>query len=349
MRKWSILGAAILISMLVTGCSSSGTTVMNNAYMPENGAGITMDSVAGSQMNSAERSYDYSDVVPEDIVDTEEVESTGVVDTSDDDMKQMLVYSGNLNLTTKDYQTSYNELQNILTETGSFIEWSEYSVKQNNWSDESGLRCWNARVRVPADNYDKLTDGAMTTAEVERFNSNVQNLTAEYSDLMSSIDLYRASRKRYLNLLETITDDEYALSVERELRDIEEQLARYEARKKVIETDVAYSYLNIELREVHAYEAQTDYRDSFGTRLKNQVVNTFLTFLQFLEAVLFFLIAAFPYLIILGVVIFVCIKLVRKSRKPFRGDNFSSDITSPQSGKTHDEKSADMNSMSEKD
>ena len=52
---------------------------------------------------------------------------------------------------------------------------------------------------------------------------------------------------------------------------------------------------------------------------------------------------------ILGVVIFVCIKFVRKSRKPFRGDNFISDTTSPQSGKTHDEKSADTNSRSEKD
>lgn len=323
MKGLKVLSTVLITSVLLTGCGSSGSSSNYSASDSyANGSGFTIDSMDSMSMSKDSVSYESYDESAGGSESGELDEVEKIVDTSKSNIKQMLVYSGELDLRTKDYEKSYDAVQKLLNETDSFIEWSEYSVNQDDWDNNSGLRTWNARVRIPSQNYDKVTTGIMDTSEVSRFVSNVDNLTAEYSDLVTSIDLYKASRERYLTLLSETRDNSYALELERELRNIEEQLARYEARKKTIETDVAYSYLDIELMEIHEYEAQTGYRDSFFTRLKNQVVNTFLTFLQFLELVLFFLIGAFPYLVIIGVIIFFTVKAVKKHKKPFTGTNF---------------------------
>ena len=119
-------------------------------------------------------------------------------------------------------------------------------------------------------------------------NASVQNLTTEYSDLTTTLKIYEAKEQRYLKLLAEIEDESRALSMERELTDIQVQIANIKTRMNSIENDVAYSYINLSLNEVREYQEVKvrEPEDTFGQRFKITVKKTTNGFLNFLEGLL---------------------------------------------------------------
>lgn len=250
--------------------------------------------------------YDYVESISEDMYD-----SDGVHQYNDSEFEQMereystvsqdmLVYHGNISITTKDFSKDLKYLKSILSSYDCFFEneskWTEKSY------DDRNMNYYSAIVRVASSDYNSLLDGINEIGTVTNLSSSCENVSAEYTDTIVAIDIYEAERDRYVNMLRTITDDQYALEVQRELTDIELKLAQYRARKQNIETDVSYSYVTITLSEIREYVQQTEYNDNFFKRLWDTVVNTLFDFLNSLEEFLFFIIRILPNVILLWIV-----------------------------------------------
>ena len=146
-------------------------------------------------------------------------------------------------------------------------------------------------------------------------NASVTNMSQEYSDLSTTLAIYEAKEARYLALLADITEDEYAIAVEKELTDIQIQIANLKTRMNTIETDVAYSYVYFTLNEVKEYKAEPVKTDTFAERLSSTLSSAGEGFLSFLEWLLFVIIYLAPYLVFLGIVAAVVIFIAKSVKK----------------------------------
>lgn len=315
-----LLVAAALSTVLMAGCSDGGRDSF--AYFSEstNGSsGYKSESGAYAATNSASYNSDgyYADEADtKDYAAKNDEESSSL--TADSIQKEMLVYSCYMDVDTLDFDTSLNSFKNTLDLYGGFVETENFNDGGGGgrwyYENEEKWQSYSATVRIPSSNYDAFCNSAGSLGDLRSKSSTVENLSQEYSDLSTSLEIYEAKEQRYIALLADITEDEYAVEIERELTNIQIQIASIKTRMNRISTDVAYSYVYFTLNEVKEYVSAPVKTDTFFDRLSNTLSNAGRGFLEFLEGLLFFLIYTVPYFVLIGIVVFVIVKIVKKCR-----------------------------------
>ena len=314
MKTKAIISAS-LCALLLTACGSSMST--------DKAANMASD-YGYSYETSAARSEEYYDY-------DESLESSGdaaLADGSDGEnstlsaeqiKKEMLVYTCNMTVDVLGFDDAVAKFKESLDSYGGFVESENFNDggSDSRWyyDDIEKWRTYSATVRVPSADYEEFCNNAAELGDLRSRNSDVQNVSSEYYDLSTTLEIYEAKEERYIALLATITEDEYAVSVERELTDLQVEIAKIKSRMNDIKTDVAYSFVNITINEVKEYTAEPVKTDTFGQRLANTLSETGSGFLVFLEDLLFFIIAVFPYLILIGIIAFVVIFIIKKTKK----------------------------------
>ena len=278
--------SAIAVSGLIM-LSSCGDGVKNDAVMEKTNN--------ADMMISAEN---YGDVSMEGEAETQEDSGITQIDYKQSDVKtintQMLVYSCDMSIDVMEFDSAVDQFHQLIEKYKGFIESENYSdggtSTQWKYTEDQKWKSLNAVIRVPSADYDNFCKDAEQVGDMRRKNASVQNLTTEYSDLRTTLSIYEAKEQRYLDLLKEIKDEKEAVA---------------------IESDVAYSYINLTLNEVREYtETPVEIKtDTFGQRLKNTLSATWDGFLEFLEGLLFFIIRVFPYAIIIGILVFIISKL----------------------------------------
>ena len=233
--------------------------------------------------------------------------------------KEMLVYYCTMEIDTLDFESALNTFKNTLDMYGGFIEQENYSDggSGGRWYSESSEKwqSYTATLRVPSKNYEDFCNSAGSLGDLRSRNARVENVSQEYSDLSTTLEIYEAKEERYIALLADITEDEYAVAVEKELTEIQIKIANIRTRMNEIRTDVAYSYIYITLNEVKEYSAEPVKTDTFADRLSATLKDAGRGFLSFLEGLLFLIIYLAPYLVLIGIIVFVIIVIAKKSKK----------------------------------
>lgn len=230
----------------------------------------------------------------------------------------MLVYTCNLSIDTLNFDQSVQTFHNMLTNAGGFVQNENYSDGQTSTSyyieDSKKNKLYTATVRVPHDKYSDFLNGADQLGDVRSKSSNVQNVGQEYTDLNTSLSIYEAKEKRYIKMLSTITDDNQAINIEKELTELQVKIATIKTRMNQIQTDVDYSTIEIRIHEVEKYEEKKASKktDTFFQRLGKTVKDTWKYFLVFLETMLFLVIRLAPYMILILAIVFVIFQIQKK-------------------------------------
>lgn len=311
---------AILCAVLLTGCGSS-----DNSSAQE----IRPNSKSYSDaVSSADYDTGYYSDTAESYGGTGDIEApaaeAGSTDekaglTADSIQKEMLVYSCYMTVDTLEFDTSLDSFKNTLEQYGGFVETENFSDggSDGRWYDEAEekWKSYSATVRIPSKNYDTFCNTAGDLGDLRSKTSSVDNLSQEYSDLKTTLDIYEAKEQRYITLLSSITEDEYAVSVERELTEIQIKIAGIKTRMNQIDTDVAYSYVYFTLNEVKEYVSEPVKTDTFSDRLANTLSNAGSGFLNFLEGLLFFIIYTAPYFVLIAVTVFAVSFIAKKIKK----------------------------------
>lgn len=315
--KKKILFAAALCAVLLTGCARSSDTKSFASNEVHSAGSYDGGYYAETTAAASYDSYSY------EMSDTEEPKSSSPEDEStlaaNEIQKEMLVYSCYMTVDTLEFDASLNSFKNTLDTYGGFVETENFSDGGGGgrWysENEQKWQSYSATVRIPSKNYDDFCNSAGELGDLRSKTSSVENLSQEYSDLSTTLEIYEAKEQRYIALLAEITEDEYAVEIERELTEIQIKIANIKTRMNQISTDVAYSYVYFTLNEVKEYVSEPIKTDTFLDRLGYTLSDAGETFLEFLEGLLFFLIYAVPYLILIGIVVFAVIFIVKKCRK----------------------------------
>lgn len=307
----------ILCALILTACGSSSESYSAKA---SNGA------YADAAYDNSYDEYAYSDEgFAEEEVDVNSSAADGNDSVSANAIqREMLVYSCSMSVDTLDFQASLDSLKNSLDMYGGFIEKENFSDGGGGgrWynADDEKWQTYSATFRVPSKNYEEFCKAAADTGDMRSKTANVENVSTEYNDLSTTLAIYEAKEQRYISMLADISDDEYAIAIEKELTDIQVKIAGLKTRMNAIETDVAYSYVYITLNEVREYTQPAPSTETFGDRLLETLKETGSGFLDFLEGLLFLIIHLAPYLVLIGIITVIVVKLVRlrKAKKAAR-------------------------------
>ena len=305
MKKALLISLAAASAILLTSCGGEKNETAAETYIMNNDA---------SYSRNAEADYGYGEE-DNDTSGEESYNDYGQCELKAID-RQMLVYSCEMSIDVLEFDEAVDKIHELIDNYGGFIESENYSDGGNSskwqYSDNEKWKNLYATIRIPSAKYDDFCKDAESVGDMRRKNSSVQNLTTEYSDLKTTLSIYEAKEQRYLDILADTKNEQDAIAIESELTDIQIEIAKIKTRMNNIENDVAYSYINLTLNEVREYSEEPVFEktDTFGQRLKGTLTKTWSGFLDFLEGLLFLIIGVLPYLIFIGIIVFVFVKLI---------------------------------------
>ena len=240
MKKSAVISIA-MCALLLTACGSSSKSSDTSAAM--NGYSY-YDEAGGSY--AAEDAY-YDDAV--ESASPAETAAAGVSSglsdgnsdsglSADSVSKEMLVYSCTISIDVLDFKNALDTFKASLDSYDGFIESENYSDGgyggRYYYADSEKWQTYTATVRVPSKNYDAFCNSAAQLGDLRSKDADVQNLSREYSDLSTTLEIYEAKEARYIALLADITNDEYAVAIERELTDVQIQIANIKTRNQLL-------------------------------------------------------------------------------------------------------------------
>ena len=244
---------------------------------------------------------------------TEKVQNTDI--STESINSEMLIYSCTMGIDVLDFDPSVENFKAMLKQYQGFVESEDFNDGGNmsRWYDEKAEKwsTYRATVRVPSRVYDDFCNEVAGLGDLRSKNASVENVSQEYSDLSTTLKIYEQKENRYLELLAKAQDEANAVAIEEKLTGVQVEIAKLKTRMNQIKTDVAYSYVYVTINEVKEYQAEPVHTDTFGERLSNTLKDAGKGFLNFLENLLFFLIYALPYLILIGLGVFLFVKIVK--------------------------------------
>ncbi len=287
-----------LLCLVSCGGSSSSKNNLNNAGASSESSS-SKDSISKSEV---EQDNNTSNNNSEDLTLSEE----------------MLVYSCNMEIDVMEFQKAVSDFKSTLKEYDGFVESENYmdngsrSHYLNN--DKTLMHTYSATVRIPSSKYDSFVSGLDSIGTLRSKVAKAENISQEYSDAKTTLEIYEAKRDRYIKMLSTITDEEYAISIEKELTNIEIEIKKLKTNMNKMNNDVAYSYVNIELNEVTEYT--TPYSEkTFLQKLQETVKRSWEYFLYICQTILFIFIFFLPYIAIIAIIIFIIFKITKNKKK----------------------------------
>ena len=246
------------------------------------------------------------------------VEGQGEGDVSN----RKIVYTGNISLQTLEYDDSAKSIHDKITGYGGFIE-SEYSSNEDPYwyyRDRSGSeakrtrRNLNITARIPAEKFEAFMEDLKKDGQVISTSVNAQNISVSYATHDASRKALEIEQERLLEMMDKAETIEDMIAVEKRLTEVERELGNEKTTLSAMDRDVNFSTVDIQLEEVFEY-SETVVEITYGERLKRAFGNAIEGFVDFWEAVLLFIVGSFPFLIMWGIVIFVLVKLVRRSHR----------------------------------
>ena len=300
--RFPLIPLALLILLFsVTACGSS--SISHTSYAAPSSA----PSVANYQMAEAGAGFMSDMASPEMDV------SSALKDISS---QRKIVKHSNLSLETKDFDTAIFELRALVQSAGGYIESQNVNgislYNQSRYNERTAF----IFARIPSDSLNEVVNQVGALCNIVSQGERMDDITDSYYDTQARLDSLELQEERLMAILEKAEKLEEVITLERALSDTRYQIESLTASMKRMDSQVAYSYLNIDLTEVVEYQAIESLPKSFGERVSISWGRSLGKIQREMEGLLFSLIEDGPLFIIelllLGVVIFVVVCVLRK-------------------------------------
>ena len=216
-----------------------------------------------------------------------------------------IIYTANLTLESKDYDTARAALDAALNDAGGYLESS------SEYSDVGSSRSVNLTFRVPEENYQSFLDAVAQAGNVTYKSQQADDVTTQYMDVETRLANLEAQRTRLQELQAQADNLSDLLQIETSLTDVQSQIESWQSQLDWYSNQVSCCTVYITLNEV---ETLTPISTSFGAKLLAALRNGWTGFVSGAQAVAVFLVGAWPAILI-GAVCGVIYYRVRHPRK----------------------------------
>ena len=213
-----------------------------------------------------------------------------------------------MNVETDDLEVLMSGLEQKIQALGGYVE--DQSI--HNGSNYSARRYRNANitVRIPDEQVEQFTGDIAGMANVVSQNLRREDITLKYVATASRVTALETEEARLLELLakaETMAD---LLEIEARLTDVRYELENYASQLRLYDNQVDYATVYLSISEVQEYTPVAEktawerIRDGFSSSIKG-VKEGFIDFVVWV-------LANSPYLVIWGIILTVCVIVLRK-------------------------------------
>ncbi len=306
-RISQILSAALAVCLLavcLTGCGAS-------TPMESNSAGVQTSDTAFEDA-AAEEDYGYVAMDSTDSLTvtgsapmesptaSESGSGTGISMPQDG---RKVILRAEVGMETKEYDATLSSLLQTVSGMGGYIS--------NREDYDYSNREVHLTLRIPSDLFDDFINGLPGIANVTRLAQSSQDITESYIETESYLNSLNTQQERLLELMEQAESLEDLLAIEDRLATVRAELQYYASLKNSYDNRISYSTIELTLWEVRDY---TVVKPTFGEELWEVIRDTGSGFVRFLRDLLFFLIEALPYLVLITVVLIPLLRLHKKRR-----------------------------------
>lgn len=314
MKMIRITAATLTLLLLLTAlvsCGAKAESMADNRY----------DAMYSESMNAASTTAGASKPSSAGNAFGATADSVEMPNTSEFAAK--IIKTVNMNTETKEYDLAIAELDRLITENGGFVE----SSSANGQSlDYSGVYRRSAKytIRIPAEKLESFLSASQQLLNVTYSHSTSENVTAEYYDIQSRLEVLRTERDALNAMLEKATDVDSMLSIRDRLYNVIEEIEAYETRLRVYDSLVSYSTVHMSVDEVVEYTKVQVEEPTWGERLIEAFRESWQDFADSFQDFTVGFLYAIPTLMVLGAIAAVVVLILRNAirrRRAARSDS----------------------------
>ena len=316
MKKRTILGLVVGISLALTACGSTGSSKNDSAMYAESSVATT-ESYAGNDY--AYEDYEYAE---------EEYDDEGIVTSTADGgdvsvsenantSNRKLIKTVNLNVETKSFDELVTGLTEEINSLGGYIE----DMNGNYGSVYSSYRSSksaNITARIPKEKLDGFVNKVGESANITSKSESVRDVTLDYVDMESHKKMLIEEQDRLMEFLEQAETIEEIISIEDRLTEIRYQVDSMESQLRTYDNKVDYSTVTIYIQEVVDYTTPIEEPKTPTERMKEGFANSVRDIGIGLREFGIGFVINLPYivlLLILAVIAFVIYRIVNRKLK----------------------------------
>lgn len=314
MKMIRVTAAALTLLLLLTAlvsCGAKAESMADNRY----------DAMYSESMNAASTTAGASKPSSAGNAFGATADSVEMPNTSEFAAK--IIKTVNMNTETKEYDLAIAELDRLITENGGFVE----SSSANGQSlDYSGVYRRSAKytIRIPAEKLESFLSASQQLLNVTYSHSTSENVTAEYYDIQSRLEVLRTERDALNAMLEKATNVDSMLSIRDRLYNVIEEIEAYETRLRVYDSLVSYSTVHMSVDEVVEYTKVQVEEPTWGERLIEAFKESWQDFADGFQDFTVGFLYAIPTLMVLGAIAAVVVLILRNAirrRRAARSDS----------------------------
>ncbi len=310
-RIISVLLCAALIAGLFAGCSKSA----DSSY--SGGGNYYAASGTSSSPGYAKSEFAYDAPMEPEAdyggVDGEALLSSVTTAQQPSDFSEKIIYSATAEIETIDFDKSVQDVYDMLSGYGGFVE-SSY-VSGTNYSTAyygyASYRSARFVVRVPVEAYKSFTEHLNNLGNITGIYTSADNITTQYYDVQSRLTAYQTEEKTLLNMLskaETVSD---MLEIERELSEVRYNIESLQSTLKNWDNKVSYSTVTIEISEVKELSDPVEIQRTFGEEVAAGFMRSLRSVGRFFRNLARDIIIDLPVFVTIAVVIALAVFVIR--------------------------------------
>jgi hypothetical protein len=223
--------------------------------------------------------------------------------------ERLIIRTGNISMVVEDTRAALATIEGMvegMAAEGAFV------VSADEYGGTEGSQPHiTISIRIPASRFDETMDRLADLAvNVTSRNESAQDVTEEYVDLEARLESLEAARQRLLDIMAEARTTKDLLEAEQQLTQREAEIESIKGRMQYLEQSARLSSIWIELQPYLLSQPVGDqWRPAETAR---RAVETLLDGLRgFGNFLIFFAIAILPWLVAIGLVIFLVVRLVR--------------------------------------
>ena len=231
--------------------------------------------------------------------------------------KRKIVYTADVSLQTKNMTEARKELDSLIEKYDAYIA-SENSSNDGDIYSDYKRESLYLEIKVPSKDFQNFLDNVSSeNLFVQSLNKTSKDYSTAYYDKQSRINSLRIQEQRLLELLANAQSVDVMLQIENNLSNVRYEIESLTREIKFIDSNVEYSTIEINVREVIKYDEYQPEPKNFFEELVETIKGSTENFGIFMKNLLFTVIYLIPYIVILTVIIIVVSK-IKKNRKSKR-------------------------------
>jgi hypothetical protein len=231
--------------------------------------------------------------------------------------KGVLIKRGTITIIVTDAAEAEAKVRSLLTELGGYVSarQSQALVPQQKYLAPSEVRSLTLTLKVDAKAFDTFLArikeiGSYTAEQVE-----IEDVTFAFMDLNARLANQKRVEERLLGHLgDPNRDYKMVIEVEKELGRVREQIEQLSAQLRVMEDQIAYSTLTVQLTVMPEWVPPAE--RTFWQDLYDSVADSLRSLADSGRALVIVGVAAIPWLVALAFCLFVLVRLWRLVRRP---------------------------------